>query len=130
MLKRHPHFAIVSAFVAGILVSHTLTGYSQQPSPVENDTSERVVKALTEELEGTTWNTGPGLTIRFLSDMKTTNHLNRTGNWVVTDEKTIITGGRAPVGSLYVWKLDKNHRRAEITRFNLDKSYRNSAVKR
>ena len=128
MLHRHPRIAIVFAFVLGAVVSQSMTGHTHERPQVPNNTSERVVKALREKLQDTTWRTGPDSWIRFLSDMKTTNMLDRTGNWVVTDEKTVITGGRGPVGALYVWKLDKSRRKAELTKFVRDKTYQKSAT--
>lgn len=129
-LQRHPRVAVGLAFVPGVFVSHAVTGHSQETPRVDNDTNERAVKALRKRLEGTTWKTGSDAWVRFLSDMKTTNMLNRTGNWVVTDEKTVITGGRGPIGALYVWKLDKGVRRAEIHKYVRDKSYQNAGTRR
>jgi hypothetical protein len=51
MFHRHPGIAAVITFVAGVFLSQSLTGYTQETSPVTNDTSVRVIKAPRRKAE-------------------------------------------------------------------------------
>lgn len=99
----------------------------EQELAPENDTSEEAISRLERSLIRSKWNLGKGDWQQFLPEMKTTNKANRIGNWVVTDDQTIITGGRGSTGSLYVWKLDARKGNAAISKYVLDVKYERSA---
>lgn len=92
-----------------------------------SDTSEEAISKLEKSLTRSRWNVGNGQWQQFLPDMKTTNKARRTGNWVVTDDRTIITGGRGAQGALYVWKFDSRRREATISRYDRDEKYERAA---
>ncbi len=88
-----------------------------------NDTSDETIARVRRSLTGSKWNLGDGEWQHFLSDMKTTNQLDRTGNWVVTDGRTALTGGRGTEGAVYIWKFDANLQRATITKYTKEQDF-------
>lgn len=132
LIDRYNHCAIIirilTLFAFGCGVT-TLGGglASAQEQATENDTSEEAILGLEKSLTRSRWNLGNGDWQQFLPDMKTTNKANRTGNWVVTDGQTIITGGRGTTGSLYVWKFDSRRGKASISKYIRDEKYERTA---
>lgn len=95
----------------------------------ESDTSAEAISELEKSLTRSRWNLGNGQWQQFLPDMKTTNKAKLTGNWVVTDGQTIITGGRGAQGSLYLWKFDSRRREATIWKYARDEKYERDATR-
>ncbi|MBD3672039.1 MAG: hypothetical protein HUJ26_00820 [Planctomycetaceae bacterium] len=93
----------------------------------ESQTIGQEIAELEKALTRSRWDLGKGEWQQFLPDMKTNNRLNRTGNWVVTDEKTALTGGRGDQGAIYVWKFDGRRRQAIIWKYNRDNKYERAA---
>ncbi len=124
----------VVAYVAGLLTTDLLTDVQAQNSRTDRPkipaTDDETLARVRKSITGSKWNLGGSDWIHFLSDMKTTNHLNRTGNWVVTDAQTILTGGRGTTGSIYVWKLQKGNSKATIYKYNRDPKYRKTVTRR
>ncbi|QDU36158.1 hypothetical protein Mal4_04410 [Maioricimonas rarisocia] len=117
--------ALVS-FAAGQMLSGDSPRAGAQP-PSANDTSPQAISRVRKALTGSKWDLGEGDWQQFLSDMKTTNQLNRTGNWVVTDEKTLLTGGRGLDGAVYIWKLDPKLQRAVISKYERVEGFQRKA---
>lgn len=117
------------AFCAGLLVGGHDAPQEKAAKPKVHDTSEKAISKVRKSVTGSKWNLGSGDWQQFLSDMKTTNQLSRTGNWVVTDNRTLLTGSRGAQGAVYVWKLDKSLRKATIQKYVRDPKYRRSATR-
>lgn len=131
MLRLQTCAIVTAAFAAGLIASEMtsqVAAQAQKPKLV-HDTSPETIAKVRKSITGSKWDLGSGDWQQFLSDMKTTNQLNRTGNWVVTDEKTALTGGRGTDGAVYIWKFDPRLRRATITKYIKDSDYRRSAVR-
>lgn len=132
--RRRNHRAIIiqtlTLFACGwglLTLGARLAAAQGQAKPTANDTSEQAISRLEKSLIRSKWNLGNGQWQQFLPDMKTTNRMKRTGNWVATDGRTIITGGRGAQGSLYVWKFDSRRGKATISKYARDAKYKRSA---
>ena len=116
------------AFAAGLLFAGQIPRVAAQKGTAQvNDISDKTIARVRASITDTKWDLGKGDWQQFLSGMKTTNRLNRTGNWVVTDEKTVMTGGRGSQGAVYIWKFDPKHRKATISKYVRDAKYKRSA---
>lgn len=122
---------VAAAFVAGLVSSElTMDATAQQPKKnLVHDTSLETITKVRKSISGSKWALGNGDWQQFLSEMKTTNQLNRTGNWVVTDEKTALTGERGTDGAEYIWKFDPRQPKATIFKYVRDANYKRSAVR-
>lgn len=120
-----------ASFAAGLLASEMINEVAAQPAKAKlvHDTSPETIAKVRKTLTGSKWDLGSGDWQQFLSDMKTTNQLSRTGNWVVTDEKTALTGGRGTDGAVYIWKFDPRLQKATISKYVRDVSYKRAAVR-